>query len=112
MNAAHTPWSSDEQALACMQAAEPPPQPAATAATAPPPCRWRPAAQCHPHSRFHPPCPCADDGTVFRAGLLSTQDELKAQYDSSKPYPHCVIRELCNPDLLRQVRCSGCRACC
>lgn len=52
--------------------------------------------------------PHADDGTVFRAGLLSTRDELKAQYDASKPYPHSVIRDLCNPDLLRQVRHAVC----
>lgn len=45
---------------------------------------------------------------MFRAGLLSTRDELKAQYDASKPYPHSVIRDLCNPDLLRQVRHAVC----
>lgn len=50
------------------------------------------------------PTPLEDDGTVFRAGLLGTRDELKARYDSSQPYPHCVIQDLCNPDLLRKAR--------
>lgn len=41
---------------------------------------------------------------VFRPGLLETGRELKAAYDSNAPYPHCVIKDICNPDLLRKVR--------
>lgn len=30
--------------------------------------------------------------------------ELAVQYNTASPYPHCVIKDICNPDLLRAVR--------
>ncbi|KAL4426531.1 hypothetical protein ABPG77_008389 [Micractinium sp. CCAP 211/92] len=41
---------------------------------------------------------------VFRRGLLETGEKLKAVYESNSPYPHCVIKDFCDPDLLRKVR--------
>lgn len=68
-------------------------------------------------SRCAPPPPAAaTDAPVFRPGLLSedSQAALKAAYDSSSPYPHSVIKDLCNPDLLRKVLIfpgAGCWGC-
>ncbi|KAI3435904.1 hypothetical protein D9Q98_001962 [Chlorella vulgaris] len=48
-----------------------------------------------------------DEGVaVLRPGLLTAnaQADLKAQYEGSQPYPHCVIQDFANPDLLRKVR--------
>ena len=57
-------------------------------------------ASSHPPSRA-----AAEDAAVFRPGLLSEESRaaLKAAYEGASPYPHSVIRDLCNPDLLRQV---------
>ncbi len=58
-----------------------------------------------------PPLPtpfltAADEGVaVLRPGLLTANEQakLKAQYEGSQPYPHCVIQDFANPDLLRKV---------
>lgn len=63
------------------------------------------------HAPPLPPLPApsltaADEGVaVLRPGLLTAnaQADLKAQYEGSQPYPHCVIQDFANPDLLRKV---------
>lgn len=69
---------------------------------------WQATATCRRRQRHAPTAasllcrPAAIEG-VFRPGLLETGRELKAAYDSNAPYPHCVIKDICNPDLLRKV---------
>lgn len=73
---------------------------------------WQAAAACWRRQRHLPTvgrllcCLAAIEG-VFRPGLLGTGGDLKAVYDSSAPYPHCVINDICDPDLLRKVGCGG-----
>lgn len=44
--------------------------------------------------------------SIIRPSLLSDESRrsLKNAYTASTPYPHCVIPDICNPDLLRRVR--------
>jgi Rps23 Pro-64 3,4-dihydroxylase Tpa1-like proline 4-hydroxylase len=49
----------------------------------------------------------AGEGEIIRPSLLadpSSRQELAASYKAAGPYPHCVIPEICNPDMLRRVR--------
>ena len=43
---------------------------------------------------------------VVRPSLLSegSRAELKASYAQAQPYPHVVLRDVCDPDCLRAVR--------
>jgi prolyl 3-hydroxylase /prolyl 3,4-dihydroxylase len=51
----------------------------------------------------------ADIATVpsfFRPSIFTDtfSQDITTSYNSAKPYSHCVIQDLCNPDRLRQVR--------
>jgi len=47
------------------------------------------------------------EGEIIRSSLLadpSSRQALSASYRAASPYPHCVIPNICNPDVLRCVR--------
>ena len=75
--------------------------PTAAASAGPP---LPPATARRPNAGLPPPA-AADDVPVLRPGLLSRESQaaLKAQYEGSQPYPHCVIHDICDPQLLRKV---------
>ncbi len=69
---------------------------------------WQVSAACCRRQRHlltlaSPLCRHAAIEGVFRCGLLETGEKLKAVYESNSPYPHCVIKDFCDPDLLRKV---------
>ena len=44
---------------------------------------------------------------IIRPSLLSdpfARESLATALNTARPYPHCIINEICNPDLLRRVR--------
>lgn len=46
------------------------------------------------------------EAPIIRPSLVSEQSrqKLKADYGKAKPYPHLVLKDVCNPEKLRAVR--------